>query len=577
LRCLIRHITRKRDDNLVFQDREYAGDRLTIGRAADRSIFLKDLRVALEFAHVTEAGKGQFLITATTPSGVRVNDQVVGSALLSTHDVIGVRNYTITVKQPPAGFDLRLDVEQVKTTRSKELKYALMERSNIGLDRTGLRRRPWAWGLFIAVFVFFFVVPVTGYYSEPLRKAIRDSFLVGDATWDPGPLAPAHRFIGDDCNACHKRAFERIRNETCMSCHKTMRHHAEPALFAGSGNATTRCASCHKDHKAGRSFVRRDESLCADCHRRIKALAPQTTLADAASFGEAHPQFSPTLLSVEDGETRTTRVPIGSAQGMRERSNLRFPHDEHLAEEGLELPGGERRVLDCASCHVPEPGGMRMAPVDFEKHCHACHKLGFEDDDPAREVPHGFPDQVLRVLEDYYAGRALGGGYPAADAPQVIRRLRRPGSSLTEEERRESLEWVLRKSAQTARELFEFRACATCHTVTPVRAPAGVRPTWRLRPVRIATHWLPKARFTHARHVTMECADCHDARTSKSSEDVLLEGIETCRECHGGAADEHRLDSTCVDCHGFHISPEFLMGPGDAKTLTASGSEASDR
>ena len=45
-----------------------------------------------------------------------------------------------------------------------------------------------------------------------------------------------------------------------------------------------------------------------------------------------------------------------------ERSNLKFTHKKHLVETGVLVPGQTgKRVLQCADCHQPEPGGVGMA------------------------------------------------------------------------------------------------------------------------------------------------------------------------------------------------------------------------
>jgi hypothetical protein len=55
-------------------------------------------------------------------------------------------------------------------------------------------------------------------------------------------------------------------------------------------------------------------------------------------------------------------------------------------------------------------------------------------------------------------------------------------------------------------------------------------------------------------------ADCiKDVADSEKSEDVLITGIATCRECHGDPGANDRVQSTCISCHGFHISPRFAM------------------
>jgi len=83
--------------------------------------------------------------------------------------------------------------------------------------------------------------------------------------------------------------------------------------------------------------------------------------------------------------------------------------------------------------------------------------------------------------------------------------------------------------------------------------------------------WYEKYSFTHAKHTTMACADCHIAERSQSSADLLIPligavGTHTteppfaCRDCHGGEKATHQLGSTCIDCHGFHQA-EMVLHP----------------
>ena len=60
------------------------------------------------------------------------------------------------------------------------------------------------------------------------------------------------------------------------------------------------------------------------------------------------------------------------------------------------------------------------------------------------------------------------------------------------------------------------------------------------------------ARFSHEKHEQVECADCHDAAQSKKAADVLMPGIDTCRQCHTGARGDQGLRSNCITCHRFH-------------------------
>lgn len=562
MRCLIRNVTRRGRDGLVHQDKEVVADRITIGRKPDSHVYLSDLRVAHEHAKLTQTGAGSFLVVASAPSGVRIEHEVRASSMVAPGHRIGIGNFELSLVEPPPGFDLQLDVEQVRTERGKELEAALRARSVLRLADTGLGRRPWAWGLFLIVLIAFGVLPVAGFYAEPLRNFLRSAPLPGDGAWNPGPLATAHRTMGEDCNACHQQPFVQVPDSACIACHERTPHHVDPASQGAHAVTAIRCAQCHRDHKGDDVFTRSDEGLCADCHRELDAIEPGTTFANVSGFGADHPQFRASMLVGEGLETRIERRALDQGDGLVEHSNLRFPHDVHLAAEGLENDAGDTRVLACIDCHVPETGGLRMAPVRYEAHCQDCHRLRFAVEDPQRELIHGEPDAVYPTIEEFYAMRALAGGHESEDAPEVVRRLRRPGEQLTPAEREEAMAWVRRTAVTVATEMFEFSTCATCHTVTPVALRDGdARASWQLAPVRVATQWLPKARFSHRRHSTMDCAHCHDAQASSASEDVLIKGIESCRECHGGARERDKLASTCVDCHDFHNLGDFITSP----------------
>jgi hypothetical protein len=61
--------------------------------------------------------------------------------------------------------------------------------------------------------------------------------------------------------------------------------------------------------------------------------------------------------------------------------------------------------------------------------------------------------------------------------------------------------------------------------------------------------WLAQAKFNHAKHASIACAQCHDAVHSRDTADILLPAKETCATCHsprGGVVD------TCATCHTFH-------------------------
>jgi predicted CXXCH cytochrome family protein len=91
----------------------------------------------------------------------------------------------------------------------------------------------------------------------------------------------------------------------------------------------------------------------------------------------------------------------------------------------------------------------------------------------------------------------------------------------------------------------------------------------------VAGIWYAKARFTHASHTTMQCTDCHDAATSKASTDLLIPGVENCRQCHAGEAATDKVPTTCIGCHGYHDSDHLILAElqqrAKAEATTAGG------
>jgi len=76
--------------------------------------------------------------------------------------------------------------------------------------------------------------------------------------------------------------------------------------------------------------------------------------------------------------------------------------------------------------------------------------------------------------------------------------------------------------------------------------------------------WLPRSRFDHGAHKTMNCVDCHDAlgksRASRpplagqhwagNTRDILIPAIHNCVQCHSSKSG---VRHTCVTCHDFHL------------------------
>jgi hypothetical protein len=90
--------------------------------------------------------------------------------------------------------------------------------------------------------------------------------------------------------------------------------------------------------------------------------------------------------------------------------------------------------------------------------------------------------------------------------------------------------------------------CARCHTMLAGADASGL-PV--VAAAKITSRWFGKASFDHAAHQEMTCVSCHPGgMTSKAASDVLLPGIQVCRQCHTSAGNS--AGATCATCHVYH-------------------------
>jgi hypothetical protein len=469
--------------------------------------------------------------------------------------------YLLTVEPPPPGADLAIAIELLRPLPDdlSEIK----NRSRLSLAATGLAKRKPAWILFTTVLVLFLAIPAINGVLPPLRALTAHMWITPDQSWNPGPLAAGHDAFGRECGKCHELPFVRVRDHACLGCHQKIPGHAPTDKLQADLFGGTRCANCHADHKGGDGLVRTDSALCADCHRSLKRRFPDTALGDASDFATAHPEFRVTLWQ-GPGRDDVRRVAQGDKANLVERSHLKFPHVDHLKQS---IRGGKGRVtLECRSCHEPDASGRSFESVNMKKHCIECHTLEFEPAVTTRQVPHGSVDEVLLTMQEFYASIALNDvAVDTVDTGDIRRGIPRPaGAGVTEEQRRRALAWARAKAGKVAQDLFEARVCIVCHEVVrmPVQGGAQNEIAWNVAAVHVASNWLPKSRFDHSSHRTYKCADCHDrVAKSKSSGDVAIPDIETCRLCHAGSEPvANKVVSTCVACHSFHVPGHAPMG-----------------
>jgi predicted CXXCH cytochrome family protein len=555
MKWYIRRVVKKGKGALEYQDDEHYGDTLNIGRASSQAIYVPDLRVALEHAKVSALASGTtYRVESLIAAGVRINGQRTQAAVISKGDYVDIGTVRLSFIEAPPGFAAGVEITPIDKSEQAALQEA--ERLPNRLTETRLSKRKPSYILFFGLLTFCLLIPLAAHVLPSFGKRFAGSAL-STQIWNSGPLAAAHHEIAGECKQCHLVGFTSVQNTQCLACHQQTKAHVNERVFSHVADGP--CAQCHRDHNGKTGLVQRGQSLCSDCHSDLKTLTKNVSKLPAyTDFGTGHPQFKINLPAWNAaGEFTPQRVSMDS-KTLREQSGLKYPHSKHVGlVDGLQSPSG-RRVLRCSSCHQQEAGGARMQPVDFETMCQSCHQLGFDRLAAERQVPHAKIAEVLAQLSDYYAKRALDGDYEEAAAPAVVRRRRIPGqvaAALSVEEKRVAISWAREKASLVARTLFEGRACGVCHTVTRLANNDEGIPNYSVAPVRVAGSWFSKSRFTHDKHSTMDCAGCHKAEQSTSSADVLMPEITTCRSCHGGEHASTGLQSTCIDCHGFHQSP----------------------
>jgi hypothetical protein len=322
-------------------------------------------------------------------------------------------------------------------------------------------------------------------------------------------------------------------DESCAQCH-TGRDFHQPNAPAIS------CSFCHEEHHGAMMAATTDAS-CNFCHgdaakmAGAKAESGKRKAETINHFADDHPQFRFITEKLRDPDT------------------LKFNHALHLTGATIPtLPGGAK--LDCAFCHQPDAAGAFMRPVTFEKNCRVCHSLQFDPETPQLTLPHGNVDFVsafLRSLPKQYLNLAVK-EYPAdvnGFVEKKLAGLRTQFGSGEDLERRVFFstatfgpETQIGTLSGSTRALFS--GCAFCHEV---KSPASGSPVIT-KPV-MPERWLVQAKFDHAKHANISCAQCHDAVHSRDTADILLPAKETCAACHspqGGVMD------TCATCHIYH-------------------------
>jgi hypothetical protein len=552
MRILLATLSRNRKGQPVRTERIIEAETPAVGRGAQCVIHLPDPRVALEHATIFSADGAQRIAGVGTALLV-VEGRPEGELVLAPGSRFEIGPYQFVVEQPPQGIDLALAVELVRPMPDDLAE--IKSRSRFSLAASGVSKRKMAWVLLGLVAFLFLLIPVINAVT-PLRGVTSGTRLPPDLPWNPGKLSIGHAGLTQECRACHKIPFLRVRDAQCLDCHENMPGHVHDAKLQAKLFGGTRCAECHEDHRGDNPPVPQDPVLCSSCHGNLHSILSTTNLRDATNFSGAHPDFKITLWR-GPGPNDVVRVLQKNKDELVERSNLKYPHDVHL-KPNIRGPKG-RVTLECKSCHVPDAAGKSFLPVEMKKNCIDCHTLEFEPARTDRQVPHGSVREALLTMQEFYANISLSNvAVDTVDTGDIRRGIPKPSAGIvTEEQKKRALEYARAKAEQVGVDLFEKRVCVVCHDVSRTGVPSGSENDvqWNVAPVRLTAVFMPEARFDHGKHRTSKCEDCHDkVKTSKRSADVNIPDIESCRVCHAGNTPEHnKVVSTCVTCHAYHL------------------------
>jgi len=576
MRTRLSYITIKRSGTRAIRDVNLEVDRLRIGRGTHNQLELTELSVALDHAAV-ELRSGEPWIELVDGDALQVNDGHTTSRRLVPGDAIDVGDHQLRVLEPGVDFDLALEIENV--TRAVEEKEALLARTSIGIGTGVLSQRRISWMVAAAVAVVAFAWPLlaerrAATFDPKHPEAERATSLPLSSFLSSGPISEAHSVFGDRCNACHLDSFAAVPDRACLGCHAAVGDHARHLAAGSPAESSTSqqhrtslesadCVDCHHEHGGARTLARLPDALCSGCHSIAlgsKAPAAAATTLAATDFASDHPEFRPQVV-VEAGSA--VRRAVSLSDRPHERSGLRFPHKKHLVGR-LKAPDGEV-TLRCADCHQSDLRGTTMKKIVFQQACERCHSLAFDQRYPDRHALHGDPDRLENDLFEFYATRALRGDALNEDAPEIARH--RPGRDLSEPERLAVLQWVAVKTGRVRQFLLgNGGICESCHLLDRSSEEVGIEPV-HLVPFEGAERWLARALFRHDKHSIVDCESCHEARNSETAEQLLLPGIQRCRQCHGGEqAHAGKISSPCIECHDFHRARFGPMRAIEAET-----------
>lgn len=575
MEVLIREIRTNADGLQQVTDKEFSGDVITLGSAPNQVIQLIGLNVSREHATISLTEQGIRLTCTASDLSVTVNNGSVNAVTLNRGDTILIGAHRLRLVAAPAGFNLAIEVQLNAKVDSSEFEGAFQTE----LRASGLSKRRMAWLSSLVILAVFLLLPLF-FFGVRHFVNIPDVFHA-DRLWSPGPLAPGHAHaIGNDCKACHTTLFVPVRDTQCLTCHKSSVDHVTPEhLTLTTLGRKPSCESCHREHAEPIPvLISKIDSECKHCHANSTKTFGSLNVKEVDGFNSKdHPEF--TLHIHGSVKLKGDRVAAGAVEWHEmlavpgkatEDLNLKFPHAVHL--DGARVTRlNDSKPLSCMDCHVMRDDGGKFKPIIMKSACIDCHDLAFDPTNPARQLPHGKPREVVTMLQEYYSAKYLD---PNAARAAIVERRRIPGRD-DDQAGCEGPPLVCARQ-EAARQIniqFNVRGCVTCHQIIDTQSPELVD-RYQVIPVRMSSDYYPSAQFNHRSHLIQgslsgddACNSCHGARASTQSTDVLVPGIGNCVLCHSNRSADRKAPSEtlsaitgrgdniklgCSDCHQYH-------------------------
>jgi hypothetical protein len=413
----------------------------------------------------------------------------------------------------------------------------------------------------------------------------------------------------------------------CRQCHEGTAHHTDPAQLDALTPSCGGCHRDHRGRDASLVQMPDSDCTRCHSDLKASTVEGKASFENAitglADKGQGHPDFR--SLKSDPGRLKFNhRLHMLPGQvlepGQAKPWTLGRIADKTARERYAAAPWQADKsdaapvVLDCGSCHrrdagdfgitpanrpeglasaalTPRAAGDYVLPINYETHCAACHPLTFDanlkgkDGQPV-SVPHRLqPDEVKDFVRGAYVA-AYGNkslDQRVADAAKAGPKPSRPLPGKLTAEEQAALDSAGNESQKAEQFLFKAdvaradgyltsgkSACGECH----VFDTAGE--SKRVLPVQVNNVWLRHAKFSHVAHRAFDCRGCHanayayeaDGKTlnknaSVDHSDVLIAGVDNCRQCHAPAAG---VRSDCGECHLYHngSGDHSLQGLGAA-------------